>query len=48
MEFLIERLLHEENKVKGMEETVTNSEEVIAAGHRYRERGPKSYNCGEI
>ena len=47
MELVTERLLHEENKVKGREEAITSNEKVMAAGHRYRERGPKCYNCGK-
>ena len=34
MEFVTDRLLHEENKAKGREEAITSNEKVIAAGHR--------------
>ena len=47
MELETERLLHKELKVKRREEAIKNNEKVTAAGHSYKERGPKCYNCGK-
>ena len=47
MELVTERLLHEERKLKGREEASASNSKVMAAGHRYRKRGPKCHNCGK-
>ena len=48
IELVTARLLHEGNNVKRREEAITCNEKVMAAGHRYRERGQKWYNCGKF
>ena len=47
MELVTERLLHKKKHVEGREAAITSNEKIMAAGHRYRERGPKYYNCGK-
>ena len=47
MELVTERLLHEECKLKSREKASASNEKVMAAGHRYKKRGPKCYNCGK-
>ena len=47
MEVVMERLLHEERKLKERT-TATNSEEVMTVSNRHRRKGPKCYFCKKL
>lgn len=49
MEIVTERLLHEERKIQARENDTQGGEEnVMTVRHRYRNQGPKCYNCDGI